>query len=103
MDLPAIVIMAAAPQGSWQLESTHRKKPCFDAESGPNPFGHTRALESPFFDPKLKQGSKPWTEESHIYIYIYISISLGQHGQERSQVEGWKFKVTISIELTARS
>ena len=72
MDLPAVVIMAAAPQGSWQLESTHRKKPCFDAESGPNPFGHTRALESPFFDPKLKQGSKPWTEESHIYIYIYI-------------------------------
>ena len=34
---------------------------------------------------------------------IRRSISLGQHGQERSQVEEWKFKVTILIELTARS
>ena len=32
--------------------ATHKETPCFAAECGPDPFGHTRALEGPFFDSK---------------------------------------------------
>ena len=32
--------------------ATHKERPCFAAERGPDPFGHTRALRGPFFDPK---------------------------------------------------
>ena len=36
----------------WFGGATHKEPPCFAAERGPDPFGHTRALEGPFFDPK---------------------------------------------------
>ena len=29
--------------------ATHKEPPCFAAERGPDPFGHTRALGGPFF------------------------------------------------------
>ena len=32
--------------------ATHKEAASFAAERGPDPFGHTRALEGPFFDPK---------------------------------------------------
>ena len=32
--------------------ATHKETPCFAAERGPDPFGHTRALRGPFFDSK---------------------------------------------------
>ena len=32
--------------------ATHKERPCFAAERGPDPFGHTQALEGSFFDPK---------------------------------------------------
>ena len=36
----------------WFRAATRKERPCFAAECGPDPFGHTRALEGPFFDPK---------------------------------------------------
>ena len=33
---------------------THKEGRCFAAECGPDPFGHTRALEGPYFDPGSK-------------------------------------------------
>ena len=35
----------------WFRAGTRKERPCFAAECGPDPFGHTRALEGPFFDP----------------------------------------------------
>ena len=37
----------------WFRAATRKERPCFAAECGPDPFGHTRALEGPFFDPRL--------------------------------------------------
>ena len=36
----------------WFSRATHKEPACFAAERGPDPFGHTRALEGPFFDSK---------------------------------------------------
>ena len=36
----------------WFSGATHKEPACFAAERGPDPFGHTRALEGPFFDSK---------------------------------------------------
>ena len=33
---------------------THKERRCFAAECSPDPFGHTRALEGPLFDPGSK-------------------------------------------------
>ena len=33
----------------WFRAGTRKEQPCFAAECGPDPFGHTRALEGPFF------------------------------------------------------
>ena len=33
----------------WFSGATHKEPPCFAAERGPDPFGHTRALGGPFF------------------------------------------------------
>ena len=38
----------------WFRAATRKERPCFAAECGPDPFGHTRALEGPFFDPKTQ-------------------------------------------------
>ena len=38
--------------GTPDALSSHTKS--FAAECGPDPFGHTRALEGPFFDPKTQ-------------------------------------------------
>ena len=35
----------------WFRTGTHKERRCFAAECGPDPFGHTRALEGPFSDP----------------------------------------------------
>ena len=35
----------------WFIGGTRKERRCFAAECGPDPFGHTRALEGPFFDP----------------------------------------------------
>ena len=35
----------------WFRAGTRKERPCFAAECGLDPFGHTRALEGPFFDP----------------------------------------------------
>ena len=37
--------------GWFKGKHTQRKRRCFAAECGPDPFEHTRALEGPFFDP----------------------------------------------------
>ena len=34
--------------------ATRKERPCFAAECGPDTFGHTRALQGPFFDPKTQ-------------------------------------------------
>ena len=34
--------------------ATRKERPCFAAECGPDRFGHTRALQGPFFDPKTQ-------------------------------------------------
>ena len=36
----------------WFSGATHKEPACFAAERGLDPFGHTRALEGPFFDSK---------------------------------------------------
>ena len=36
----------------WFSGATHKEPACFAAERGPDLFGHTRALEGPFFDSK---------------------------------------------------
>ena len=38
----------------WLSAATRKERPCFAAECGPDPFGHTRALEGPFFDVKFQ-------------------------------------------------
>ena len=35
----------------WFRAGTRKERPCFASECGPDPFGHTRALEGPFFVP----------------------------------------------------
>ena len=47
----------------WFSGATHKEPACFAAERGPDPFGHTRALEGPFFDSK-PQGQGLGTLES---------------------------------------
>ena len=37
----------------WFSGAARKERPCFAAECGPDPFGHTRALAGPFFDPRL--------------------------------------------------
>ena len=39
--------------GSFRA-ATRKERPCFAAECGPDPFGHTRALQGPFSDPKTQ-------------------------------------------------
>ena len=38
----------------WFRAATRKERPYFAAECGPDPFGHTRALEGPFFDPEIQ-------------------------------------------------
>ena len=45
--------LAYRDPGSFRA-ATRKERPCFAAECGPDPFGHTRALEGPFFDPKTQ-------------------------------------------------
>ena len=47
-----------APEGF--SGATHKERPCFAAERGPDTFGHTRALRGPFLDSKPEgQGLGP--------------------------------------------
>ena len=39
--------------GSFRA-ATRKERTCSAAERGPDPFGHTRALQGPFFDPKTQ-------------------------------------------------
>ena len=48
------------------IGGTRKERCCFAAECGPDPFGHTRALEGPFFDPKIRA---PSTKSSWSRIY----------------------------------
>ena len=41
----------------WFIGGTRKERRCFAAECGPDPFEHTRALESPFSDPKIRAPS----------------------------------------------
>ena len=53
--------------GSFRA-ATRKERTCFAAECGPDPFGHTRALQGPFFDPKTqnpKQGVPKGLEQPH--------------------------------------
>ena len=47
--------------GSFRA-ATRKERPCFAAECGPDSFGHTRALQGPFFDLKT-QNPKPRSPE----------------------------------------
>ena len=38
----------------WFIGGTRKERRCFAAECGPDPFGHTRALEGPFSDPRIR-------------------------------------------------
>ena len=33
----------------WLIRATRKERRCFAAECGPDPFGHTRALEGPSY------------------------------------------------------
>ena len=45
--------VAWARDSGWFRAATRKERPCFAAECGPDSFGHTRALEGPFFDRRL--------------------------------------------------
>ena len=52
--LQNVALTALGTQASgWFIGGTRKERRCFAAECGPDPFGHTRALEGPFFDPRL--------------------------------------------------
>ena len=39
---------------AWFSGATHKETACFATECGPDPFGHTRVFEGPFFDSKFQ-------------------------------------------------
>ena len=50
--LQNVALTALGTQASgWFIRGTRKERPCFAAECGPDFFGHTRALEGPFFCP----------------------------------------------------
>ena len=50
-----VALTALGMQASgWFIGGTRKERRCFAAECGPDPFGHTRALEGPFSDPRLR-------------------------------------------------
>ena len=52
--LQNVALTASGTQASgWFIGGTRKERRCFAAERGPNRFGHTRALEGPFSDPKI--------------------------------------------------
>ena len=58
---------ASGTQASgWFIGGTRKERRCFAAECGPDPFGHTRALEGPFSDPKIWA---PSTKSSWSRVY----------------------------------
>ena len=69
--------------------ATHKEPPCFAAERGPDPFGHTRALRGPFFDSKsqgqglgLKGGTLmgPHTKNSPVLLQNVAPTPWNTHG-----------------------
>ena len=52
--LQNVALTASGTQAAgWFIGGTRKERRCFAAERGPNRFGHTRALEGPFSDPKI--------------------------------------------------
>ena len=50
-----VALTGLGPQAcGWLIGGTRKERRCFAAECGPDPFGHTRALEGPFSDPKIR-------------------------------------------------
>ena len=46
--LQNVALTALGTQASgWLIRGTRKERRCFAAECGPEPFGHTRALEGP--------------------------------------------------------
>ena len=49
----ALTVLGTQASGGF-IGGTRKERRCFAAECGPDPFGHTRALEGPFSDPKIR-------------------------------------------------
>ena len=77
----------------WFRAGTRKERPCFAAECGPGPFGHTRALEGPFFDPKTQNicdptGTPDGLEQPHekngpVLLQNVAPTPLGTHEHSR--------------------
>ena len=67
--LQNVALTALGTQASgWLIRGTRKERRCFAAECGPDPFGHTRALEGPFSDPRLRR--RGFRVENIITCYI---------------------------------
>ena len=82
------------PHGCPWFSGPHIKnRTCFAAERGPDPFGHTRALEGPFFDsspgtrfrPEREAHLKPRNQAGFCHVKFCHKIKHLEHILGRSR------------------